>query len=676
MSSEPAALILIIDDTEATRYSVRRTLQKDGYRVIEAGTGFDGLRMAREAQPDLIILDIHLPDINGFEVCRRMKADAVLKQTPVLQISASYITSKDRIMGLEGGADSYLTHPVEPPVLIATVKSLLRFRSLNDLLKSRTEGLDLAVEVAGLGTIDYFPARNQGTISSRGREMLGFSPDEKWSLRELLKRAAPGDRKNLQQSARLLLRTTTDQVVAIEFQTRPINGQVHWIRARIRASPEAGRADKPVQRIVASFLDVTDQKTAGVEIESARLQAEAANKAKSQFLANMSHEIRTPLGIIMGFTELMMDDEEMPSSESRDFLRLIKKNSLILSKLIEEVLDLSKVEADRMTTEKIQFSLSAHLQDAVGMLSHKAREKGIEIDLLFDGPIPQTIESDPTKLQQILMNLLGNAIKFTESGRIQLFVRVAGSPRCGDPVEIEIEIHDTGVGITHEGAAKLFEPFMQADSSTTRKFGGSGLGLMLSRKLARLMGGDLVLAHSEWQVGSVFRLRLPGGPLRADLAEPALERGPSAVPRRLFAQAPDKGLLKGMRILLVDDSMDNQILIESFLQSEGAVTSLANNGQEGVEKALATPFDAVLMDIQMPILDGYQATQILLSQGFQSPIVAVTAHAMKSERERCLQLGFSEYLTKPIHRSALVQTLQSLRELDTRSVKSAQGEKP
>lgn len=390
------------------------------------------------------------------------------------------------------------------------------------------------------------------------------------------------------------------------------------------------------------------------EIENARRVAEQASLAKSQFLANMSHEIRTPLGAILGFSNIIQDPGLAPD-ERRQFTEIINRNGQELSRLINDLLDLSKVEAGKMQFERAKVDVSDLLSDVIETLRPKADEKGLTLWFANEPGVPPAVYTDPTRLRQILVNLIGNAIKFTAAGGVTVTLKLEpatqGRPRLGFLVE------DTGAGIEASQQSRLFQSFTQADSSTTRRFGGTGLGLFLSRKLARELGGDVQLIHSAPNQGSTFLLTIA-----QDFQSSAKPREPVPESKTAAAQGPGQ-VLSGMRILAVEDSLDNQLLIQRLLKKRGAVVDIAVNGAEGVEKALANDYNLVLMDIQMPVMDGYHATSNLREKGFNRPIVALTAHALEEDRRRCLESGFDEHLTKPISPSALVDTVLSFRQV-------------
>lgn len=384
-----------------------------------------------------------------------------------------------------------------------------------------------------------------------------------------------------------------------------------------------------------------------IALEKSKEEAIAANRAKSEFLANMSHEIRTPLGAILGYTELILE-EELPAHEKETYKTAIKRNGQLLSALINDVLDLAKVEAGRIEIAPIDFPLKELISEAIWSLQPKAREKDLEVLVNFTARIPDHARTDPVRLKQIILNIVGNAIKFTRQGKVVVDVSTT-TLRNSDDMLLKIIVTDTGIGITKEQVEKLFQPFAQADGSITRKFGGTGLGLVLSRRLAQALGGNLVLKSSEFGKGSVFEASVkikPVASLRSDVFE---ARRDDTLPR-----------LDGLKLLVVDDSKDNQLLICKMLELAGAEVKTADDGEDGLKKIGEDNFDVVLMDIQMPKIGGYEATAHLRNSGYSKPIVALTAHALKEDRERCLRVGCDDYLTKPVQRKELIETVSRL----------------
>lgn len=399
---------------------------------------------------------------------------------------------------------------------------------------------------------------------------------------------------------------------------------------------------------------------ANLELVAAKDRAESAARAKSEFLANMSHEIRTPMTAILGFADLLLEEEGLeraPPSRVEKF-RTIQRNGRHLLHIINDILDLSKVESGKLQIEWLPCDLAATFQQAIGLMRARAEEKGLAFSLTYETSLPAVIECDPTRLRQIVLNLLGNAIKFTERGSVEMIARV----KCNGLLRLEVDVVDSGIGISAQQQTMLFEPFTQADASMVRRFGGTGLGLIISRRLAQLMGGDVTIVESIVGKGTQFRLDLP---IRKIIAECPVPRDVALSNVTVTSSADaQQAPLDKLRILLAEDGPDNQRLISHILRKAGAEVVIVENGKLAVEWAIQAQdseqsYDVILLDMQMPVLDGYGAAAMLREQGYQRPIIALTAHALQGERDRCLEAGCSEYETKPINKSRLFEKIRS-----------------
>ena len=395
-------------------------------------------------------------------------------------------------------------------------------------------------------------------------------------------------------------------------------------------------------------------------LKQANTDAEAASRAKSEFLANMSHEIRTPMTAVLGYTDLLIE-ESWGRPGSIQLLDVIKRNGHYLLELINDILDLSKIESGNLTIETIQFSLLEKMKEIQSLMKVRAELRGLHFKLSFEGTLPVEIQSDPTRLKQILINLIGNAIKFSPDGG-KVSVETSFLNSTADNPLLEFKIRDTGIGMTAEQIAMLYQPFVQADSSTTRKFGGTGLGLAISKRLAEMLGGDLTCESVPGE-GTVFTLTIGiGNPETLKFHEnpqdefrqiPVIQQDPE-----LPAGDSETRNLGPCTVLLAEDGVDNQRLISMLLKKEKAHVVLAENGDIAVRRALnaeqqGKPFDVILMDMSMPVLDGYGATRKLRELGIETPIIALTAHAMTGDRQKCIDAGCSDYATKPVNREKL-----------------------
>jgi signal transduction histidine kinase/CheY-like chemotaxis protein/HPt (histidine-containing phosphotransfer) domain-containing protein len=417
-----------------------------------------------------------------------------------------------------------------------------------------------------------------------------------------------------------------------------------WFSGRVTRFPGA----RPV-RLVIAHENITPRKLAEEQVHQAKEAAELANLSKSAFLANTSHEIRTPMTAILGYAEMLLDPKQT-SDERANCARTIRRNGEHLLAIINDILDISKIEAQKVNVEKLSCELPQLVADVVGLTRPWAIKKGLEFDIAFDKMIPRLIQTDPLRAKQVLVNLVGNAIKFTQTGKIRISI-YREITYFGHT--LRFEVIDTGIGMTPQQIGKLFQPFTQADASTTRRFGGTGLGLTISKRLAKLLGGDIAVKSEPGQ-GSTFIFTLDGGPregielienMTADQLATATE-----------ADRKEDVALTG-RVLLAEDGEDNQDLISTHLRKAGAEVVIAANGRLAVEAAKAEKFDLILMDMQMPELDGYGATRELRAAGFNLPIVALTANAMAEDRVKCLEAGCTDYMSKPIARFHLLTTV-------------------
>lgn len=408
--------------------------------------------------------------------------------------------------------------------------------------------------------------------------------------------------------------------------------------------------------------DMNRRRAIEKELQRAKEAADMASRAKSELLANVSHELRTPISAIQGFANILLD-KGLSYGDRHNTVQAILRNSKNLLELINDILDLSKIEAGLLDIDKMTFTLGSEIAGVVSTCRGEAVRKGLYLDVKYHFPIPECIHSDPKRLRQILLNLLSNAIKFTETGGITLEVALADDS-IAQHGKLLIRVRDTGIGIAHENQSGLFQSFNQADREISRKYGGTGLGLTLSRRLARALGGDLQLVASQPGQGSTFAVTIDPGPIqdsRILTSNSQLEQG-GLQP----IEMRDNTDLHGVHVLIVEDSPDNRTVYRRILAFAGAEVTLASHGREGVESALMQNYDVILMDIQMPEMDGYEATSSLRAAGYQGAILALTANALKGERERCLQAGCDDYLMKPVEPDALIKLVSLYARTDQR----------
>lgn len=517
-------------------------------------------------------------------------------------------------------------------------------RELQSRLEEAEGRLRLALTAADVGFWDWNAKTGYTFLSDTLMKSWGIDPATyQNTLGECLARIHDEDRDRIWSD----IQTATFQKKKYDVEYRVVrpDGDIITVNAK---GEYFLNADGSPARLTGIVLDVTERKRAEVELLRAKQAADAANAAKSAFLANMSHEIRTPLGAIMGFSDLAKQ-LDASREDLENYLSIIHRNSGQVLRIVDDILDLSKVEAGKTEIERIEVDFPGFLADFNSLMGFRARENGILFQAEALTPLPDRICIDPTRVRQVLTNAVGNAIKFTKRGQVTFRVSFKNE-------QLSFDIIDTGRGISEQQAENLFQAFVQADPSTTRQFGGTGLGLILTKRLCEAMGGDYTLHSSSLGEGSHFIARVSATiPFGAGLLPANAITFQTAKTVRM-GPIPDRAL-DNKSILLVEDSPDNQALLRILLERQGAIFSLARDGLEGVEKALAGTHDVVLMDVQMPGIDGHEAIRRLRAQGFKTPVIALTAHAMKEEYERARESGFTDYLTKPVDKMALIATI-------------------
>jgi hypothetical protein len=406
------------------------------------------------------------------------------------------------------------------------------------------------------------------------------------------------------------------------------------------------------------------------DLREAKQRAEQASTAKSEFLANMSHEIRTPMNAILGYSEVLLESET--DAETRNGLLIIRRNAAHLLALINDILDLSRIEAGRQTFQPVRFDLRALLDEVDQLMRIRIEEKDLELHIDWPENAPDYVVSDPDRIRQVLINLVGNAAKFTHDGHIAIRTRFSGpvTDEAGRQGFIVLSVEDTGIGMSPDQLQRVFNPFEQADNSTTRTYGGTGLGLAICSRLAERLGGT-IMAQSEPGEGSTFHLRIPTLQSNEAIRD---ERETAPAPIEQSQAANDHAApLTGLRVLYAEDGPDNQRLLSHHLTKAGATVELVENGQLAVDRIQASPsaYDVVFMDMSMPVLDGYEATAELRATGCTLPIIALTAHAMEGDRERCLDAGCSDYATKPVSRAKLIELCNTWRGREHPSARKA-----
>ncbi len=663
--------ILIVDDRPDGLLALEALLcEFENYRLVQAQSGLEAFSLLSQYDFAVILMDVQMPHLDGFQTAELIRKKPDYSKIPIIFVTA--INKDDRYVyqGYEAGAVDYIFKPFDPFILTSKVSvfadlHLQRRKVRHQEAELRTkEGLEhrsnlQSIEIENLrryrnladaiphmvwragpdGTLEYYNALWCDYTGLSLDDSLGMGWQNSFNSYDL----------------KTLLAVWVQSIQSgrgfeVECRIQRYDGQFRW--HLIRAVAECNSEQKVIAWL-GTCTDIHDRKLVEKRLMEAQKNAEAASQAKTQFLANMSHEIRTPLSAIIGFTELTLDPQ-MDNSDRMSNLSIVRRNSHQLLKIIDEILDISKVEAGHLEMEKVDTDLIDLLAGLRSLLNSSAASKGVQLNFKVRDKLPDRVMTDSTRLRQILMNVIGNAIKFTPQGHVTM--TASYSMKTSGRSFLRFRVHDSGIGLNPEMAEKLFTPFLQADSSTTRVYGGTGLGLALARQLARALGGDVILEYSEIGLGSIFSVEVEAEPVNDTNWVQDLTAFSTHAPVIPFRNSASE--LEGLRILLVEDAEDNQILISHFLKKSGAQIEIANNGKEGMEKALASDFSVVLMDIQMPLVDGYEATSRLRQGGYDRPIIALTAHALKEEKELALRTGCNGHLTKPIDRRELIETLK------------------
>jgi len=515
----------------------------------------------------------------------------------------------------------------------------------------------LASEAAGFGTYHYDVDRGRIEWSGNLKSILGWPNDVPLDIRPdmVSDLVHPDDRDMVTRRVAEILADTEHDTYSFSHRILRTDGEQRWLRLQGRTffHPGSGQGRR-AQRILGAVLDVTEQTLYQESLLQAQRNAEAANRAKSDFIANISHEIRTPMTAVLGYTQLLAAKEVDP--ERLEYLDTIQRNGKHLLELMNDILDLSKIEAGKFEVQLSAFGLHELLIEVRSMLVMRARSKGLRFELRYEGAVPDKILSDRKSVKQILVNLLGNAIKFTQHGKVELVIQLL----AGESAVLQFDVIDTGVGISSQHQEQLFQPFSQGDASVARRFGGTGLGLDISRRLARRLGGDVVFT-SEENRGSTFTCTIAVGSIESSvLVQPQLEATGT------FEQPSPQAQSLQCRVLVVDDHSDVRDLACRFLVAAGAQVELSAGGHEALQRVGMTlggsgpPIDVVLLDMHMPDLDGRTVARQMRGMGFWQPIIALTAEAMHGDMLRCIESGCDGYLSKPIDSEALVAQVAAL----------------
>lgn len=680
MSLDPAAeaarpRLLVVDDQPANLQVLYRTFAAD-HQVFMATGGLQALQQCRRHLPDLVLLDIGMPDVDGHEVCRRLKADPATRDIPVI-----FVTGHDddgqEALGLDLGAVDFIAKPVNPGVVRARVRTHLALARSTALLAA-------TLEATAEGILVTDAAGRIGSLNQRFVQLWQLPPElldapDATVFSHLREQAADPARHDRELAA--ALSATDDRLDRIE-----LTGDRHLERRTTVLRVNGAAAGH-----VLSFRDVTAERRAARELrqlndgleariaertrtlEDALRQADAANRAKSAFLSNVSHEIRTPLSGVIGLVHLALRAD--PSPTVRGHLEKIRSSGEQLLAIVGDILDFSRLEAGRLAMDDADFSLPAMVESIGAQVEPALTAQGLAFDVTIDPALRGALRGDGPRLRQVLLNLVQNAVKFTAAGRVAL--RATAGARDPHGVAVSIEVEDTGIGMAPELIAELFQPFHQADASSTRPYGGTGIGLAICKRLCDLMGGT-VSVRSTPGVGSTFTVALrlahasaPGtapAPAATDAhtepatAPPPTPRAPSVArpAAATFELSPEANpALAGRRVLVVEDNAINREVATGLLEAAGVVVDVAHDGQQALDRLATHRYDAVLMDLQMPVMDGVSATRAIRADArFDGmPVLAMTANADVVDRARCTAVGMVDFIVKPVMPAVLYTAL-------------------
>jgi PAS domain S-box-containing protein len=639
--------ILNVDDTPGLRYGKTRTLRAAGYEVVEAETGAEALRLARELLPELVLCDVKLPDMSGIEVCREIKRDPATRSVPVIQISATFTTEDDQKSGLRGGADIYLTEPVEPKVLQTVVSVLLQLRRTEAGLKETEERWQRLVESNVVGIVIVEDGRIV-EANEMFQSMVGYSGEDFKNNTIGFQDITPPDHIG-----------ATDRAASEVLERGSCAPfEKDYIRkdgTRISAVVGAALIDQQRRRWMTLVLDVSEQKRVEAEKEQAfererlaRAQAEDATRLKDEFLANLSHELRTPMNIIIGWAHLLRngslsDEQKVRAADA------IERAARSQAQLIEDLLDVSRIVTGKFRMEVQDIKVGLILKAAVDSLRLVASTKQIIVTLSQEAP-NAVVRGDPDRLQQVFLNLLSNAVKFTPAGGcVDVRMHLSDST-------VIVTVTDTGVGISSDFLPHVFDRFRQADSTSTRRHTGMGLGLAIVRHVVELHGGTARAESAGENMGSSFIVTLP-----LSTTADALDRAGSP------GNAPqlDEQASKSWRVLLVDDDADAREVTVAGLEKAGFEMRAVGTAREALAILNHWLPDVIVSDIGMPGVDGYEFMRMLRAQpperGGHVAALALTAFARLEDAVRARASGFQGHIAKPISPEELAAAVAKLK---------------
>lgn len=635
--------ILIVEDNKVDQIIIKKILEKSkiNHASALAETHIDFVLQLEKFKPDLILCDYSMPNYGALSVLRYLKQHKI--DIPLIIVTGT-LTDEMAVESLKNGASDYVLKDklVRLPTTIKNTMKTAQYLKEKAEVEDRIEVISNTVPAS----LSYISADLIFLFCNK----LNYEWFQKTIVGSSVKNILGPEvhQKILKNKSTLRKGEQVSFESSVELKSRP-----RYVS--ITLTPELDGSK--IKGYVCLITDITERIIFEDTLKKAKEEAEAANKAKSQFLANMSHEIRTPLNAILGLSEMLLTNHKSVHQRTL-WLNKIIKNSEYLKNVIDSVLDLSKIEAGKMNVFIQRTSIASIVAQVRSLLQPLAYEKKLNLKFEIQGQIPDHIYSDMSKVTHILLNLVGNSIKFTPEGHVTVLVSCFKNE---NKYFLKFLVKDTGIGILQETSKNLFLPFSQADNSMTRRFGGTGLGLVLSKQLAIALGGDIALEESLFGLGSTFSAVIEAGPVESENKISDFENLISD-PNEKIDEIIKSAHLHNFKVLLVEDSLENQLVVQNFLETAGARVDVASDGQQGVEMAENGDHELIIMDIQMPVMDGYTAASLLRDKGYIKPIIAFTAHAFEEEKQKCLQIGFTDFISKPIRKTDLLHCVSKYRK--------------
>jgi PAS domain S-box-containing protein len=632
--------ILLIDDKEENLIALEALIERNDIHLFKTTSPNEALKLAWENDIAIALVDVQMPEMDGFELVELLKSNPKTRNIFIIFVTAISKESKYAVKGLNAGAVDYLYKPLDPYITAAKVDSFIQLaRTQRELVKKNKELENFAVQIENsadiICVIDPLTYRIN-SVNSAIERVLGYNP------KEVTGHSIIDFSVDKQQSVtrNMLASVAADDKVVISFEDRfrNFNQEVQWLECRM---------SKKNNLLMLNMSDITVQKNYTNELIRSRDVAEHTRRIKENFLANMSHEIRTPINGIIGLVNILKDTDVNPNQEK--MIDLIDISSQSLLGVINDILDLSKIEAGKFSIVRDKTEIRPLVKSICDILKFKADEKGISLITTISENIPQYIIADSLRLNQILMNLMSNAIKFTQKGYVKLSVTMFD--KRGNEARIAFDVEDSGVGIPHDKLEHIFDSFSQADNDTANKFGGTGLGLTITKRLAQLKGGELRVKSTAGK-GSIFTF------------ENTFVLVEDHLTKQAGAEVEIVPFERNLRVLLAEDNFVNQFAATNLLKKWNVIVDVAENGEVALEKLAANDYDLILMDTYMPVMNGYETTRKIRTEfkgGKQSiPIVSLSAAVLEEEVRQAKEAGMDAQINKPFNPKILYKTIHNL----------------